>query len=220
MTKKISVVMSVYNAKKYLAEAIESILNQTYSNFEFIIINDGSTDSSLKVIQQYAQKDQRIICISRENKGLVFSLNEGITRAKGQYIARMDADDISLPERFEKQLAWLDTTGADICGSNILIFGDCRPTNTKYYTEDKDIKCQLLFVNPFSHTTVMGKSHLFKKTLYREDYRHCEDYRIWVDMALSGVSMTNCPEVLLKYRIHNNQVTQVQQQEMQKNTMR
>ena len=92
----VSVVMSVYNSEKYLKEAIESILNQTYTNFEFIIVNDGSTDSSLDIIQEYMKKDERIVLISRDNKGLPYSLNEGIEKAKGKYIARMDADDISL----------------------------------------------------------------------------------------------------------------------------
>lgn len=92
----ISVVISVYNGEKYLSEAIESVLNQTYKDFEFIIINDGSTDNSLEIIKKYQNQDERIVLISRENKGLVSSLNEGIEKAKGKYIARMDADDICL----------------------------------------------------------------------------------------------------------------------------
>ena len=96
--------MSVYNGEKYLVKAIESILNQTYTKFEFIIVNDGSSDNSLKIIKEFMKKDNRIILINRENKGLPYSLNEGISIAKGKYIARMDADDISLSERFEKQI--------------------------------------------------------------------------------------------------------------------
>jgi glycosyltransferase involved in cell wall biosynthesis len=88
----------------YLAEAIESILNQTYKNFEFFIVNDGSKDKSVEIIKNYMKEDDRIILINRENKGLIYSLNEGISIAKGNYIARMDADDMSLPERFEKHL--------------------------------------------------------------------------------------------------------------------
>ena len=89
--------MSVYNAEKYIEEAIESVLNQTYNKFEFIIINDGSKDNSLKIIEKFLSKDDRIILIDRENKGLVASLNEGILKSKGNFIARMDADDICLP---------------------------------------------------------------------------------------------------------------------------
>ncbi|HIP11775.1 MAG TPA: glycosyltransferase family 2 protein, partial [Arcobacter sp.] len=100
----VSVLLSVYNGEKYLDEAIESILNQTYQDFEFIIINDGSTDKSLEIIEKYKKEDNRIVVISRENKGLIYSLNEGISQAKGKYIARMDADDISLATRFEEQV--------------------------------------------------------------------------------------------------------------------
>ena len=99
MSELISVILPVYNGEKYLKESIESILNQTYTNFEFIIIDDGSKDSSLEIIKEYEKEDERIIVISRENKGLVASLNEGIATAKGKYIARMDADDVSLSER-------------------------------------------------------------------------------------------------------------------------
>ena len=95
MKPKVSIVMPVYNGDKYLVESLESILHQTYRNFELIIINDGSTDNSMAIIESYAKTDENIIIISRENKGLVASLNEGIILAKGDYIARMDADDIS-----------------------------------------------------------------------------------------------------------------------------
>ena len=119
--------MSVYNGEKYLAEAIKSILNQTYKNFEFIIVNDGSKDNSVEIIKNYMKKDNRIVLIDRENKGLPYSLNEGISIAKGQYIARMDADDISLSNRFEKQIKYMEENKIDVCGSYIKLFGD----NTK-----------------------------------------------------------------------------------------
>ena len=106
-TPMISVVMPVYNAEKYLDEAIKSILVQTCKDFEFIIINDGSNDKSLEIIEKYNIQDERIVLINRENRGLIASLNEGIEKTKGRYIARMDADDISLPDRFEKQIEFL-----------------------------------------------------------------------------------------------------------------
>jgi glycosyltransferase involved in cell wall biosynthesis len=105
---RISVVMSVYNGEKYLRQAIESILQQTYTDFEFIIIDDGSTDSSREIIQSYDDKRIRLV-INEQNIGLTKSLNKGIRLAKGEFIARMDADDISLPQRFEKQVAYLDS---------------------------------------------------------------------------------------------------------------
>src|SRR5947207_1274318 len=98
--------MSVYNGENYLAEAIDSILNQTFKDFEFIVIDDGSSDTSLKIIKKYT--DPRIKLISRKNKGLVASLNEGLAKAKGDYIARQDADDVSLPQRLKKEVEYLD----------------------------------------------------------------------------------------------------------------
>ena len=122
MHKLISVVLPVFNGDKYLSEAIESILNQTYINFEFIIINDGSTDGSLTIIENYRVKDNRIVVISRENKGLIASLNEGIRIANGGYIARMDQDDLSLPTRLEEQVKFMDSNQLDICGTYVQLF--------------------------------------------------------------------------------------------------
>lgn len=122
---KVSVVMPVYNSEKYLKESIESILNQSYSDLEFIIINDGSTDNSFKIIKEYAKLDKRINVISRENKGIVYSLNEAIRLAKGEYIARMDADDISAPKRIEKQISFLKShRDIDILGTQVKVVGN------------------------------------------------------------------------------------------------
>ncbi len=108
----ISVIKSVYNGKEFLVSAIKSVLNQTFRDFEFIIVNEGSSDGSLAIISEYVQRDCRIRLISRGNRGLAASLNEGIADARGEWIARMDADDISLPDRLHNQLAWLQQTGA------------------------------------------------------------------------------------------------------------
>ena len=104
----VSVVMPVYNAQKYLNKAIDSILAQTYKDFEFIIINDGSTDNSLQIIKKYQKKDKRIIVKNKKNKGIVAALNDGIKLSRGKYLARMDADDISLPSRFEVQVNFME----------------------------------------------------------------------------------------------------------------
>lgn len=107
-TPAISVIMSVYNAERYLADALMSILGQSFTDFEFLILDDGSHDNSLSIIKQYAAQDERIVIISRENKGLIVSLNEMLAMARAPLIARMDADDISLPHRFAEQLAFLN----------------------------------------------------------------------------------------------------------------
>ncbi len=203
----ISVVMSVYNAEKHLDEAIQSILNQTYKNFEFIIINDGSTDKSLEIIEKYKSQDTRIVFISRENRGLVASLNEGIELAQGKYIARMDADDISLPQRFEKQIHFMKENELDVCGSWISKFrGSSNLGITKYPEDDANIKFRLLFMSSFAHPTV-----IFKKSILDTDskYRNvkAEDYQLWTELALAGFRMGNVPQILLKYRVHKNQLT-------------
>ena len=122
--KKISVLMPAYNAEKYIGEAIESILNQTYKDFEFIIINDGSIDRTEDIILSY--DDPRIIYLkNKENSGIVASLNNGLKQAKGQYVARMDADDISLPTRFEKQLQYMESNQhIFVLGTSLILFGE------------------------------------------------------------------------------------------------
>ena len=122
-TPLISVAMPVYNGERYLAKAIDSILAQTFADFELIIIDDGSTDNSLQVLHEYQKRDARIRLVARENRNLATTLNDLIDLARGKWIARMDQDDIALPHRFERQLQWLEETGADICGSWVKFFG-------------------------------------------------------------------------------------------------
>lgn len=208
----ISVVMSVYNAEKYLAEAIESILTQTYTNFEFIIINDGSTDSSLEIIQNYMKKDERIVLISRENKGLPFSLNEGIEKAKGKYIARMDADDISLPTRFEDQLSFMNNNlDIGICGTWIEVFGENTKTKIlKHSLEHNEMKTRLLFSVCFAHPTVMIRKEILDENSlkYNLNYVNAQDYELWSNIS-EVTKMANIPKVLLKYRVSENSITTI-----------
>lgn len=177
MNPKISVVMSVYEGEPYLREAIESILNQTFKDFEFIIINDGSTDQSWSIIQEYTEKDQRIVPVIQDNIGLTKSLNKGISMAKGKYIARMDADDVSLPIRFETQLPWLEEKGYDLCCSRTWLIEENRVSpGLTYYLPRKWL---LNFRNPFIHGT-----YLMKKTVldglggYDEEFLYSQDYKL------------------------------------------
>lgn len=205
----ISVVMSVYNGAQFLASAIESILNQTFRDFEFIIVNDGSTDSSPVVLDEYAHRDRRIRLISRENRGLIVSLNEGIASARGKWIARMDADDISFLDRFEKQMTWLQKTGADICGGSVKLFG-ARTCRTWRYEQDDDvIKLQLCFNAPFAHPTVVIRTELAQKHPYDSLAKHGEDYDLWTRLALAGAKMTNVRETVLRYRVHAQQISRI-----------
>jgi glycosyltransferase involved in cell wall biosynthesis len=203
----ISVVMSVYNSEKYLAESIESILNQTFTDFEFIIINDGSIDNSLAIIESYMAKDDRIVLISRENKGLAASLNEGIAIAKGKYIARMDADDISLPERFIKQYEFMEENQIDLCGTAVQIFSDSKDNKTWRYPEKaNDIKFTLMFMTAFAHPTVFIRKKVFDTVSYT-NYEASQDYKLWCDIALNGFKMANLELVLLRYRFHKSQIS-------------
>jgi len=210
-----SVVMSVYNAEEYLAEAIESILNQTYRSFEFIIINDGSTDKSLEVIKKYEQGDDRIILVSRENRGLPYSLNEGILLAKGKYIARMDADDISLSTRLEEQVSFMENNPKiGICGTAILNFD----TGSRWIlsSTDKMLKSELLFSTVFAHPTVMMRRTLLleNKLLYNETFLQSQDFELWTRLA-DYTKFANLKIPLLRYRILDQSITRQSDQKVE-----
>lgn len=198
----ISVIMSVYNAEKYLRESIESILNQTFKDFEFIIIDDGSTDRSKEIILSF--KDPRIKLVSRENRGLTKSLNEAIKQSVGKYIARMDADDISEKDRFEKQINFLETNpDIYLCGTWARSIDESGAIlgELKYPPQTSDeIKKYLIRHNPFIHSTVMFKKGLVDKVgFYDEKFLHVEDYELWT-RVVPKFKTANMPEFLLRYR--------------------
>lgn len=212
MSDLISVVLPVYNGEKYIAEAIDSILKQTYTNFELIIIDDGSTDNSLELIEKYKKQDSRIIIISRENRGLIATLNQGIEKAKGKYIARMDQDDISLPSRFEEQVnIMINDIKVVVCGSWINIFGvNKKDKIVKYYEKDKQIKANLLLSCCFAHPSVMIRKNLMidNNIWYNNDFENAEDYHLWTQLAKVG-EFYNIPKVLLNYRFLETSITRV-----------
>lgn len=208
---KISVVMSVFNSAAFVAEAIESVLQQTFSDFEFIIINDGSNDSSDNIISSF--KDKRINYISNDgNKGLIYSLNRGISLAKGLYIARMDADDVCDKTRFQKQIQEFESDEAlVVCGSFIKMFGNAKESFINYMpVTHAQIISSVFFTCPFAHPSVMIKKEALLKldAIYREDYKHSEDYDLWSRLVFLG-HCKNIPDYLLNYRVHNNQVSTV-----------
>lgn len=203
----VSVIMPVYNGEVYLSEAIESILSQTLSEYEFIIINDGSTDNSPKIISSYS--DPRIRSITHEkNCGLTHSLNVGLKTARGKYIARMDCDDISLPERFEKQVAFMDThADIGVCGTWVYAFGS-SPEGAWHYPVDHDvIKASMVFGPVFAHPSVMIRSDVLcnNDLYYNEELHYAQDFDLWIRL-LNCTRGANIPEVLLKYRIHGSQI--------------
>jgi hypothetical protein len=210
MTPKISVILPVYNAQPYLRESIESILNQSFQDFELIMINDGSTDGSLSIMESYT--DQRIRIINQANAGLPVSLNRAIATAKGEYLARQDADDISLPERLAKQVAYLDARSqCALLGTWAQILVENTPTDRtlSHPHLNGDIQFKLLFFNCFVHSSVMiRKSALETSGLYPEDPEKFppEDYDLWLRIAKHW-EVANLPEILLQYRELPNSIS-------------
>lgn len=203
----VSVVLPIYNGEKYLRVAIDSILAQTFVNFELIMIDDGSTDSSPQILEEYAKRDARVRVIVRENRGLATTLNESVDIARGTWIARMDQDDIALPHRLERQLEWLEETGADISGSWVQRFGSKDNRIVRMRQTDVAIKMEMLFCSPFVHPSVMMRASLIKRLHYDTTREKAEDYDLWERAAEAGWKMTNVPEILLWYRIHASQIS-------------
>jgi glycosyltransferase involved in cell wall biosynthesis len=207
---KISVVMPVYNGEKFLKEAIESILKQTYKDFEFLIIYDKSTDNTLSIIQESQKQDERIILINGDKEGISGALNIGINKARGKYIARMDADDISLPTRFEVQINHMENLGLDICGGHsLLIDSDGKVNGIGLVPRSHDLcGLSMMFMVPFAHSSVMIlKSFLTDYSLrYIGKY---EDFDLWARMFSSGAKFGNVDDVVLQYRVLKNSLSVV-----------
>ncbi len=204
-TPKISVVMPAYNSGKYIAAAIESILAQTFGDFEFIIINDGSTDNTADVVRKY--DDARIVFVDNaENRGLVAVLNQGLDMARGEYIARMDSDDISYPTRFARQIAYMDANpDCGVLGTAGQNFG---ADDHVYYSPARVDMCELLRGVGFYHPSVMMRRDVLQKYNLRYDPA-CylvEDHDLWA-RALMVTQLHNIQEVLIKYRVHSSSVS-------------
>jgi glycosyltransferase involved in cell wall biosynthesis len=204
---EVSIVMSVYNGEPYLHESIESILDQTFTDFEFIIIDDGSTDNSRNIIEMY--EDKRIKLFSQENRGLAKSLNWGISKARGKYIARMDADDFSFPDRLEKQFSFLEENPNCVAsGTNADIIDE---ENNFVYTSKIDtdwlkIKEKLPII-PFFHSSVIFRKDIFFAVEgYPENMLRAQDLVLFNKMTKHG-QLRNLEEVLIKYRIVSNSLS-------------
>lgn len=200
---EITVLMSVYNGQRYLRAAIDSILKQTLPDFEFLIIDDGSKDASVEIIKSYS--DPRIRLLTNEkNIGLAASLNRGIDASTSSYIARMDCDDISLPQRLEKQLTFLKHhRDIGICGSKIEVMGE-RPGDTAgFFSDDAMIRSSLIFDSGFAHPVVMMSRQCLNQygLRYNESFTRAQDYDLWA-RAAEHTRFANIPETLLRYRMH------------------
>lgn len=217
MSPFVSVIMSVYNEpEEWLRESINSILGQTFVDFEFIIVNDNpEREDNRRVLGECVRRDERVIVLHNEkNIGLTRSLNRGLEVARGKYIARMDADDISLPVRFEKQVSFLEEhLDIGVCGANIQFFGS-KKGEQKYPEQDED--CFLFQRSPFAHPVVMIRASVLKDNglLYNPDFRYAQDYELWSRMQ-EVTCFYNLQEVLLKYRVTDGQITKKNNREQQ-----
>lgn len=206
MTPEITVLMSVYNGERYLKEAVESILNQTYKDFEFLIINDGSTDLSKNIILSY--NDLRIRLIDNENNiGLTRSLNKGLKLARGKYIARMDADDVSMPERFEAQINFMENhPDVGLLGSWVEVINEEDKIIDIWELPETHVHIRwcLLFGNCLAHSvTFFRRAIAIKLGGYNERFKRAQDYDLWSRMCLE-TTINQLPKILIKRRANKS----------------
>lgn len=211
----VSIIMPVYNAEAFLQEAINSVLKQSYQHWELILINDGSSDGSKLICE--AQKDDRIIYLENEqNQGVLRSRNIALECAKGDYIAWLDSDDIALPEKLAKQVAFLEsnpdyvmcgTLHQDIDGNSKLLRKWLFPT------EDRDLRSFLLLVNCFCNSSTMVRGDLMRELKFAETFEVAEDYELWYRCSQRG-KMANIPEFLTLYRVHGNNISITKKEKM------
>lgn len=204
----VSVVIPCYNAEKYIEKCLQSVLNQTHTNLEIIVIDDASTDKSLEIISKIEDKRLKIVQ-NQTNEGIVKSLNKAIKQANGKYIARLDADDFMQQERIEKQVNFLENhQDIALVGSNhILVDENENVLQYVSYPETyEEIQVFKYFLNPISHPTTMFKASVFEEFMYSEEYPHCEDYALWFQIS-NKYKIANLPEYTTFYRVHNESVT-------------
>ena len=215
MNPLVTVLLPVYNAEEYIFDSIQSILQQTYTNFELLVFNDCSTDDSLSIIQSF--NDSRITIINADvNSGYITHLNNGIKLAKGKYIARMDADDISRPQRFEKQIRFMETNPTiGVCGTWVTSFGKSQTPLLweQPISHDQIIHRHFFFDSALAHPSVMIKTEVLTKNSISYDTKliPSEDFDLWVRLT-QICKLHNLPEALLDYRVHENQISKTKEQ--------
>ncbi len=199
--------MPVYNGEKYIGEAIGSILAQTERDFELLVVDDGSTDKTVEVVSSF--KDDRVKYFKRSHEGLVMALNFALGKANSKYIARMDADDVAYPERFEKQLKYITANNLAVCGS----WADLTDEDGDKIGELKfppitagAIRYYAILHNPFIHPTVIFDKDIIMKAGAYRNFKNVEDYELWTRIIFKN-NVGNIPERLIRYRLHCLQVT-------------
>jgi len=214
---KITVLLVVYNCESYISECIQSILNQSYTDFELLVIDDGSIDRTVCIIDKIKDKRIRLLCNKHD---YIESLNLGLREAKGKYIARIDGDDIMTLHRLKKQVDLMENhPNITVCASWMKCFGLYEKTIESYKGYVDNAILQMLLGNIISHPTVMiRKSFIELNTLFYKKYPYAEDYKLWCDIAINGGVFWVIPEVLLHYRCSNNQISHLKEMEQQETT--
>ena len=209
---KISLIMSVYNGEDYLAETVESVLCQTFTEWEFIIINDCSTDNTSKILAEYASKDARVkVHTNKTNLRLPSSLNKALSLAEGKYIARMDADDICMPDRLQKQYDFMEANpNVDLSSCRFMTLkngvyssGGCGGKG-----DSESIKALLLVTNPILHPGIIAKADVIKELGYDKNFTCTEDMELWTRFVLNNKRVEILSEYLMIYRLHDKQITE------------
>ncbi|MDA9119722.1 glycosyltransferase [Opitutales bacterium] len=207
---KVTVLMSVYNGEDFLAEAIESILGQSFKDFEFLIVNDGSKDNSSEIVSQFVHKDRRIRLIDQSNKGLVAALNLGLKEARGALIARIDADDIAYPSRLEKQVAHMTRNPKIVASGSSITLIDTQGQimrQIKYPVTTDKVRKQMMKGSKLAHPAVMmRRAVVLRVGAYREVCRPADDYDLWLRLLEVG-EIDNLQEPLLYHRQHDNKMS-------------
>ena len=209
---KVSVLMPVYNGDRFIHQAVDSVLKQTFSDFELLVVDDGSTDGTRAFLYLYAQADQRVKVIEQQHEGTRAALNRGLENARGQYLARLDADDVALPQRLEKQIALMDSCPElVVSGSNYQVIDEQgeRLSLAQMPEHDTEIRWHALFHSPFSNSSVIFRLETLRihGLRYAQQAVHVEDYDLWSRLLEYGQG-ANLSEPLACYRQHGQQVTQ------------
>lgn len=214
---RVSVIMPAYNAARYVREAVQSILDQTFTDFEFLIIDDGSTDGTPEVL--FSFRDNRMnISVNRRNLGMAANLNALLQTARGEYLVRMDADDISLPRRIETLVMFMDAhPDVGVCGSLTRNIGYHAGLVSRRFCESAEVYANLLFGTSLSHPSVIMRRDVFIKHNLRYDaaFNPADDYDLWC-RAATVTKLTNVPKVLLHYRVHPESISSVRAAERQR----
>jgi hypothetical protein len=209
---QVSVVMPIHNGERYLRDAIESVLAQSLAEFELIAIDDGSTDATPEILASFAERDSRVTVETLPGSGQSAALNHGLSTAESPYVAIMHADDLSLPDRLARQVAFMDAHPAiGICGSWVQLIGEREGELWAFPAEHDEIRCHLLFANVLPHPSVIMRCPQINELgLAYDDGLHCaQDYDLWV-RAAERVRVANLPEALVHYRVHAGQTTRTE----------